>query len=434
MSNSSGTAFGGHANLPVATRNYVLAGWSSMVGTTVEWFDFFLYGTAAALVFNKIFFPALDPIVGTLAAFGSYAVGFFGRPLGGVIFGHFGDRIGRKSMLVMTLLMMGAPTVVIGLLPTYDMIGYWAAVLLVIMRFIQGVAVGGEWGGAVLMTVEHAPQGRKGFFGALPQMGVGSGLILASMAMTGVSMLPDDDLLAWGWRIPFIASALLLTIGWFIRVRLPESPDFEKIKAEQTHSKLPIAEVLRNHPRSTIAIVCARIAENSWFYITSAFVISYATTFLHLPKSMVLNAVTSGAALSFLVMPLAGFFSDKIGQKNTFLIGMIMMGLFAYPFFAMLNTKDPFLVWLAVVIAVGVIFGILYAPESVLFSSQFPPHVRYSGISLGAQLGGTLGGGFAPMIATSLLGAGHGNPTYVVAYTVGLSVIGLIGTLLMKKG
>ncbi len=413
-------------------KTYILAGWSSMLGTTVEWFDFFLYGTAAALIFNKIFFPALDPLVGTLASFATYAVGFFGRPLGGMIFGHFGDKVGRKSMLLLTLFMMGVPTVLIGLLPTYDMIGYWAAVLLVLMRLVQGIAVGGEWGGAVLMSVEHAPEGRKAFFGALPQMGVGPGLILSSLAMAAVSSLPEASMLSWGWRIPFIGSAVLLLVGWFIRRRVPESPDFERMKSEGRAHKQPLVAVLRQHPRAVLTIIGARIAENAWFYTVSTFVISYVTNFLHLSKTETLNAVTAGAALSLVVMPLAGYLSDKIGQRTVFFVGMVAMCLFAYPFFLMLDSKDPTLVWLAIVLAVGVVFSVLYAPESLLFAVQFPPEVRYSGISLSAQLAGVLGGGLAPMIATSLLGLANGSPIYVVAYLVGLGVLGLICTALMK--
>jgi len=415
------------------SRSYVLAGWSSMVGTTVEWFDFFLYGTAAALIFNKIFFPALSPLMGTLAAFATYAVGFIGRPLGGIVFGHFGDRIGRKSMLLLTLLLMGVPTTLIGLLPTYNMIGYWAAILLVVMRLIQGIAVGGEWGGAVLMAVEHAPAGRKGFFGALPQMGVGPGLILASGAMTAVSLLPEASMLSWGWRLPFLASALLLGIGWLIRIRVPESPDFERLKTEGRQHRMPVLEVLRHHPRAVLSIIGARVAENAWFYTVSTFVISYVTTFLHLPKSEALSAVMAGAAVSLLVMPLAGYVSDLIGQRTVFFIGMLVMCLFAYPFFAMLDTRQPIMVWLAIVIAVGVVFSILYAPEPPLFAAQFPAEVRYSGISLSAQVAGTLGGGLAPLIATSLLSVAGGSPVYVIVYLVVLGCIGLACIALMQS-
>lgn len=226
-----------------------LAGISSMVGTTIEWYDFFIYGAAAALIFNKLFFPNLDPLSGVLAAFATYAVGFIGRPLGGIVFGHFGDKVGRKSMLLLTLLLMGVPTVLIGLLPTYESIGYWAAFLLVILRFVQGMAMGGEWGGAVLMAVEHAPEGKKGFWGSLPQASAGGGLMLASMALWLVSLMPEPILFSWGWRLPFLASILLLGVGWYIRVKVPESPDFEKVKAKAEEIKVPALQVFKNHPK-----------------------------------------------------------------------------------------------------------------------------------------------------------------------------------------
>ncbi|SFP33446.1 Sugar transporter [Variovorax sp. OK605] len=251
----------GNETTGTARKGYVTAGLASMMGTTIEWYDFFLYGTAAALIFNKIFFPSFDPITGTMAAFATYSVGFFARPLGGIVFGHFGDKVGRKSMLLITLLMMGIPTILIGLIPSYDQIGYWAAVLLVLMRFLQGIAVGGEWGGAVLMAVEHAPTGRKGFFGSLPQAGVAPGLILSSLAMGAVAKLPEADMLSWGWRIPFVASVLLLLVGWFIRVKVAESPDFERMKDRGKKVALPVMEVLRKYPRETLVVVGARLAE-----------------------------------------------------------------------------------------------------------------------------------------------------------------------------
>ncbi|MFM0228134.1 MFS transporter [Paraburkholderia dipogonis] len=420
------------APLPKRARNYLLAGWASMAGTTIEWYDFFLYGTAAALVFNKIFFPTLDPILGTLAAFATYGVGFVGRPMGGIVFGHFGDRIGRKSMLLATLLLMGIPSMVIGLIPSYQSIGYWAAALLVAMRFLQGMAAGGEWGGAVLMAVEHAPPGRKGFFGSLPQTGVGFGLILSSLAMTAVTALPEADLLAWGWRIPFLASVLLVAIGWVIRVSVPESPDFERAKALGPPVKAPVLEALRRHPRELLIIIGARTAENTWFYLVVAFALAYAANQLKIPKVHILHAITAGAVLSLFTMPFCGYLSDRIGQKRLFLIGVVIMCLFAAPFFAMLATRHPVTVWWAMVLGVGVVFPILYAPESQLFASQFPAEVRYSGISLSVQFAGVLGGGVAPMIATALLALGGGRPHYVVAYMVALGIIALFCTLLMR--
>jgi len=349
-----------------SVKHYVLAGWASMAGTTIEWYDFFLYGTAAALVFNKIFFPTLDPILGTPAAFATYGVGFVGRPLGGVIFGHFGDRIGRKSMLMATLLMMGIPSMAIGLIPSYQSIGYWAAATLVAMRFLQGMAVGGEWGGAVLMAVEHAPSGRKGFFGSLPQTGVGFGMILSSLAMAAVAVLPESDLLSWGWRVPFLASVLLIAVGWVIRARVPGSPDFERMKRERPPVKAPMLDVLRKHPRALLLIIGALAAENTWFYLVVAFALAYAANQLKIPKTEILHAITMGAAVSLVTMPFAGYVSDWIGQKRLFIIGLVAMCLFASPFFTMLATRDPSTVWWAMVLAVGVVFPILYAPESQL--------------------------------------------------------------------
>ena len=429
-----------------AASQHRMAGLASMAGTTIEWYDFFLYGTAAALVFNKLFFPALDPLSGVLAAFATYAVGFIGRPLGGIVFGHFGDKVGRKSMLILTLLMMGVPTVLIGLIPTYDSIGYWAAVLLVTLRFLQGVAVGGEWGGAVLMAVEHAPEGRKGFYGSLPQTGVGAGLVLSTLAMTAVSSLPEEDMLSWGWRLPFLASSVLLIVGWLIRVKVAESPDFERLKkaasaqsaAAKTASapvtaKLPIKIVLRDHRRAVLTIIGARMAENAWFYLAATFALAYTTGPLELPRADVLSAITAGAALSLITMPLAGWLSDRIGQKRLYLIGVTLLMLYVWPFFALLATRDLDQVWLAMVIALGVVFPLMYAPESQLFARQFPAAVRYSGISLGVQIAGVLGGGLAPMIATALLAKGSGSPHYVIAYLLGLSAIALVSAAMMTS-
>jgi len=420
------------ANAPSQHR---LAGIASMTGTTIEWYDFFLYGTAAALVFNKLFFPALDPLSGVLAAFATYAVGFIGRPLGGIVFGHFGDKVGRKSMLILTLLMMGVPTVLIGLIPTYDSIGYWAAVLLVTLRFLQGVAVGGEWGGAVLMAVEHAPEGRKGFYGSLPQTGVGAGLVLSTLAMTAVSSLPEEDMLSWGWRLPFLASSVLLIVGWLIRVKVAESPDFERLKQAPAAiaAKAPIKVVLRDHRRAVLTLIGARMAENAWFYLAATFALAYTTGPLALPRAEVLGAITAGAALSLITMPLAGWLSDRIGQKRLYLIGMTLLALYVWPFFALLGTRDLHQVWLAMVIALGVVFPLMYAPESQLFARQFPAAVRYSGISLGVQVAGVLGGGLAPMIATALLARGGGEPTYVVMYLLALAAIALVSAAMMTS-
>jgi len=415
-----------------------IAGLASFAGTTIEWYDFFLYGTAAALVFNKLFFPEMDPLSGLFAAFATYAVGFIGRPLGGIVFGHFGDKVGRKSMLILTLLLMGVPTVLIGLIPTYEHIGYWAAALLVSMRFLQGMAVGGEWGGAVLMAVEHAPEGRKGFYGSLPQAGVGAGLVLSTLAMAAVSTLPEEDLLSWGWRLPFLASAVLLLVGWFIRIKVPESPDFESLKSSD-RSQLtliessPLRVVLSQHRHAVLRIIGARMAENAWFYLTATFTLAYATGQLQLARADVLSGITAGAALSMVTIPLAGWLSDRIGQKWLYLIGLSLLALYVWPFFSLLNTRDLDQVWWAMVIALGIVFPLMYAPESLLFARQFPAAVRYSGISLSVQIAGVLGGGLAPIIATALLAKGGGEPTYVIVYLLILASLGLISAASMAS-
>lgn len=406
---------------------------ASFVGTTIEWYDFYSYATAAAIVFGPLFFPGENRFISLLASFGSFAVGFFARPLGGVMFGYLGDRFGRKRSLLATLMLMAVSTVAIGLLPTYAQAGVIAPALLVMMRVLQGIAVGGEWGGAVLMAVEHAPKGRKGLFGSLPQTGVGLGLILSSLAMTAVAAMPEADMLSWGWRIPFLASIALVGLGWFIRLKVPESPDFQKMKTQGKAVNAPVLTAIRNHPREVLTIIGARAAENTWFYMVVTFSLAYATNSLHIPKADVLHAVTAGAALSLVTMPLCGHLSDLIGQRRMFACGLVLMCAFAAPFFAMLGTLHASLVWWAIVLGLGVVFPILYAPESLLFARQFPAEIRYSGISLSVQLAGILGGGFAPMIATSLLAAGHGNPHYVVAYLVGLGVFALLCTMLMRS-
>lgn len=410
-----------------------LAGISSMVGTTIEWYDFFIYGAAAALIFNKLFFPNLDPLTGVLAAFGTYAVGFIGRPLGGLVFGHFGDKIGRKSMLLLTLMLMGIPTILIGLLPTYETIGYWAAVCLVILRFIQGMAMGGEWGGAVLMAVEHAPEGKKGFWGSLPQASTGGGLMLASIALGLVSLLPEQALFSWGWRIPFLASIVLLGVGWYIRVKVPESPDFEKVKKQAENIKVPALKVFKQHPKQLITIIVARAAENAWFYIASTFTLAYTTAQLGIPRQDILFATICGAAVILFMTPLCGHLSDKVGQRNMFMFGLCVLALFSYPFFSMLNTKDPVLVWTAIVLAIGVVFPIMYAPQAQLFARQFPAEIRYSGISISVQLAGVLGGGIAPLIATKLLSVGGGNPYLIMIYIGSMALVAIVATTFMPR-
>lgn len=414
-----------------ARRKYVTAGLASMMGTTIEWYDYFVYGTAAALIFNKIFFPAFDPITGTLAAFATYSVGFFARPLGGIVFGHFGDRVGRKSMLLITLFMMGVPTILIGLIPSYDSIGYWAAVLLVLMRFLQGIAVGGEWGGAVLMAVEHAPEGKKGFFGSLPQTGVAPGLILSSLAMGAIAALPEHDMLSWGWRIPFLSSVVLLLVGWFIRVKVAESPDFERMQTKGDKVEVPALVVLRRYPKEVLVVIGGRLAEVTWFYTVATFSLAYTTGTLGIPRTVMLDAVVWGAAAALITMPLCGVLGDRIGFKWIFMGGAAGILAFSPVFFTMLQSKDPGTITTTVIIAIGIVYAALYGPQGGLFSAQFPPEVRYSGISMAVQVSGAIGGGLAPLVATSLLAYGHGDTRYIVWYLSGLGLIAVISSLFM---
>jgi len=418
-------------NIKRSRKQYVTAGIASMVGTTIEWYDFFLYGTAAALIFNQIFFPDFDPIVGTLAAFGTYSVGFFARPLGGLVFGHFGDRVGRKNMLIITLFLMGIPTILIGLIPSYHSIGYWAAVLLVAMRFLQGLAVGGEWGAAVLVAVEHAPEGKRGFFGSLPQAGVAPGLILSSLAMGAVSTLPDEAMLSWGWRIPFLASVVLLLVGWFIRIRVTESPDFEIMKKQGQEVSVPALVVLKEHPREVITSVIGRLAEVTWFYTVVTFALAYATGTLGIEKSLMLDATVWGAFVSMFTMPLFGILGDRIGYRWVFMLGTLGILVFAGIFFDMLGTLDKSTITLALIIAIGFVYGAMYAPQGSLFSAQFPAAIRYSGISIVVQFSGAIGGGLAPIIATSLLSYGDGSPKYIIWYLASLGVLATISSFFM---
>jgi MHS family shikimate/dehydroshikimate transporter-like MFS transporter len=414
-------------------KQYVIAGVASLLGTTIEWYDFYIYGTAAALIFNKIFFPAFDPITGTLAAFATYSVGFLARPLGAFIFGHFGDRVGRKTMLMVTLLMMGLPTVAVGLIPSYQSIGYWAAGLLVAMRFLQGIAVGGEWGGAVLMAVEHAPEGKKGLFGSLPQTGVAPGLIFSSLAMAAVAGLPEHAMLTWGWRIPFLVSIVLVAVGWFIRMNVEESPDFKAMKSHGKEVKVPALVVFRDHRGALLKIIGARLGESTWFFTVTAFALSYAAMNVGLPKPLILNAVTIGATVGLFTMPLTGILGDRFGHKRVFAVGAGLVCFFAFAFFNMLQMKSSGMVYLAMIIAIGACYSFMYGPEGSLFSAQFPAEIRYSGISLGVQISGAIGGGLAPIVATYLLAKGHGDPFYVSCYLSFLAFGALLCALCMHS-
>lgn len=418
---------------PSDIRRVVIA---SFIGTTIEWYDFFLYGTAAALVFNKLFFPTLELQQGTMAAFATYAVGFFARPVGGIVFGHFGDKIGRKSMLVTTLMLMGVATVLIGLLPTYNQIGLWAPLLLVILRFIQGFGVGGEWGGAVLMAVEHGDARKRGFYASWVQAGVPVGLLLAVAVFRLASSMNEQAFLAWGWRIPFLLGVLLLGVGMFIRLKIIESPVFTaaqaRASAEKTEPKIPILAVLRDHPRNVLLAMGARFAENAFFYIFTVLILSYGSQQLGMEKEQMLNAVLIGSAVQLFVIPWFGALSDRLGRRPVYLGGALFLALFAFPFFWMVEARQPVLVILAVIIGL-VGHAAMYGPQAAFFSELFGTRVRYSGASLGYQLASPLAGGLAPLIATALLEKSSGQSWPVAVYLLVMAAITLVSVWLAEE-
>lgn len=412
------------------TRRVVLAGF---IGTTVEWYDFFLYGTASALVFNKLFFPTFDATTGTLMAFSTYAVGFFARPVGGLVFGHYGDKLGRKSMLVTTLMLMGVATFAMGLLPTYETLGVWAPILLVALRFIQGFGVGGEWGGAVLMAVERDEHGKRGFHASWVQAGVPVGLLLANAVFQIFSSLPEASFLSWGWRVPFLIGGALLGVGLFIRIKVMESPVFQRAQAEATPPPaMPIVTVLREHPGNVLVAMGARFAENAFFYIFTVLVLSYGTQQLGMSKVSLLNAVLIGSAVQLVAIPWFGALSDRVGRRPVYLGGAVFLMLFAMPFFWMLDTRSPLIVALAVVLGL-VGHSAMYGPQAAFFSELFSTRVRYSGASLGYQLASPLAGGLAPLIATKLLGWSGGAPWPVVVYLAIMSAITLVSVFLARE-
>lgn len=409
---------------------------ASLTGSAIEWFDYFLYGTAAALVFNKLFFPMVDPVIGLILAYLSFSLTFFIRPIGGVIFAHIGDRIGRKKTLVLTLSLMGGATVLIGLLPTYQMIGMWAPVLLILMRVIQGIGIGGEWGGALLLAYEYAPEKRKGFFGSIPQAGVTIGMLMATFIVSLMTLLSDEAFLAWGWRIPFLLSSVLVLLGLWIRKDIDETPEFKQVKQAGQLAKTPLRDTLTHHWREVLIAAGLKVVETAPFYIFSTFVVSYATTTLRYQKSQALEAVTLAALVATLMIPLMGLLSDKIGRQRMYAVSVFALGLFIVPWFLLLNTGTTWGIMLATLIAFGILWAPITAVLGTLCSEIFSANVRYTGITLGYQLGAALAGGTAPLIATGLLAKYDGDWTPVAAYllvTVAISLLAIFCASRIKR-
>jgi metabolite-proton symporter len=403
---------------------------AATVGTTIEWYDFFIYGTAAGLVFPKLFFPNSDPLTGTLAAFSTYFIGFVGRPIGAAIFGHYGDRIGRKATLISTLLLMGVATFAVALVPGYDSIGIWGAVLLTILRTLQGIGVGGEWGGSVLIAMEWSRTHQsRGLVAAWPQFGVPAGLFLSNLVILALSAWSGADFIAWGWRVPFLLSIVLIGIGLWIRLGILETPVFKQLVDSKRIEKTPILEVIKRQPRQIVLSALLRMAEQAPFYIFTAFVFSYGTGTLKMSRDLILAAVLVASCVSFITIPLSGHISDQIGRRKMYLIGAATTGLFGFLYFAMLASGSPALVFVAIVLSL-IPHDMMYGPQAALIAEAFTPRLRYSGASLGYQLASIIAGGPAPLIATALF-AQYRSGYAVALYIAACAVISLIATALM---
>jgi len=404
---------------------------ASTVGTTIEWYDFFLYGTAAGLVFGRLYFPNSNPTTATLLAFSTYFVGFASRPLGAAIFGHYGDRIGRKATLIATLVLMGIATFLIAFVPTYESIGIWGGIILTALRAIQGIGVGGEWGGSVLLSMEWSRQGHhnRGFLASWPQWGVPAGLFLSTVVMLGAATWSGDQFLTWGWRVPFALSIILVGIGLWIRLGILETPVFQKLVDEDKIENAPIIEVLKKQPKEVLLSALLRMGQQSPFYIFTAFVFSYGVGTLHMSRNFILTAVTVASVVSFFSIPIFGHLSDRIGRKKMYLIGVVTCALYAFVYFGMLDTAIPSAVFIAIVLSL-IPHDMMYGPQAALIAEAFTPRLRYSGSSLGYQFASVIAGGPAPLIATALFAAYHTG--YAIAIYLALcGVISLISTAYM---
>ncbi|GAA2896434.1 MFS transporter [Pseudonocardia halophobica] len=409
--------------------------WASALGTTVEYYDFTLYATTAALVFNKIFFPAGTALVGTLAAFATFFVGYLARPLGGIVFGHYGDRLGRKTILIITMVLMGGGTFAVGLLPSYETIGIWAPILLVLIRLLQGLGMGGEYGGGVLMALEYSPRRRQGFFTSLVHIGTPAGVLLPVGIVTILdAALPEGAYESWAWRIPFLASIVLIGLGVYIRTHVSESPEFVKARAEKEAHKLPVKELFRSNTNRVVLSILAKVAESGLFNVYYVVAIAYVTTELGLPREPVLIAVLIACAVECLTLPLFGALSDRIGRRKVYIGGAVFQIVLAIPFFLMVSTGNFWLTVLGMTLGLAVGHGAMYGAQAALFANLYPVSVRYTGLSVTQQVGATLGGGLAPLAGTALLAVGGGHWTWLVVYAIGIAVVSSIAASRLTWG
>ena len=406
---------------------------ASAIGTTIEWYDFFLFGVVTPLVFNKLFFPNFDPLVGTLLAYTTFFVGFISRPIGGIIFGHYGDRIGRKTVLVLTILIMGVATFLIGLLPTYASVGIWAPVMLLFLRIFQGIGIGGEWGGAVLMAVEHSPAGRRGFYGSWPQIGVPAGLLLSSGMVYLLSYLPEADFYSWGWRIAFLISAVLVAVGLYIRLKIMETPAFTRIQESDKVVHVPFFELWRTHGKNTLLGLGARYIEGVTFNIFGVFVVGYLAGTLGLPRQTALAGVMIASAIMIVMLPIYGNLSDRIGRRRMFGVAGILIGILSFPAFWLMQTKEPLLVWIAIAVPFAFVYPAVYGPQAALFSELFDTRVRYTGISFVYQFSGIYASGLTPIIATALLPMGGNKPWLICLYVLAVSIVSALSVFAMTE-
>jgi MHS family shikimate/dehydroshikimate transporter-like MFS transporter len=405
---------------------------ASMIGATIEWYDFFLYGTVAGIVFNKLFFPVQDPVISILLAYTTFAVGFVARPVGGLIFGHFGDRIGRKSMLILTLMIMGVATVLIGCLPSYQQIGIAAPILLLVLRILQGIGLGGEWGGAVLMTYEYAGEDKRGLFASLPQVGLAIGLCLSAGVVALASSLPEQQFLAWGWRVGFIISIVLVAVGLYIRLRIMETPEFTKLKEKRQEVRIPFVAMIKEYPRNIVLGMGARYIDGVFFNVFAVFSISYIVNTLHLSRGTALWAVCSSAFVMIFFIPMFGALSDRWGRGKTYAIGSVLLALVTFPAFWAMSGGNIVAIFVAIIIPFGIIYAMCYGPEAALFCDLFDPRVRYTGISFVYQFSGIFSSGITPIVATYLIAADGNQPWYLCAYVVFAALVSALCAAAIK--